>query len=569
MIDRLVARYRAKHAGFVPIKFFQAKKKELVEGLKNKNTFSYIHDLYYWLETFERELKAMGLHPVAAQAVKEYVKDIRDDLEEANKRQLAFDAKLATIPYKGDNSPSAKLASLFRRLIEDASWKVYGRNVPAQLKSYPDVDIPALLATASRLANRMPQEDKDALVKEDEPWLYNLNAKARAMVENAIPRLWVKVKHPRVVDVPARIDFIYKILAAKYTEKAKEEGDLLWYRDFSIGKLRVIVKEGYGVELIANAEAYAQYFMEAKSLLERKGFGKLWYGVFFLGSTSYDKLSPAAQEAYQQYGYTSLESTAGTYHDGDDTVKLTIPPRQSVVDTIVHEMGHRYWYKFMRSDQRARFNDLVRTNTSEKTREYPSGPYRVRYNPEAPLVNIGKVKKEAQQAFDSFQTQIYKLLFQEGDDLLKALVSQLDGLRDAFERSLRAILPTVPGVDFSEAETAIYSTLATLEGIALYSKEELASLSVTRWYLDWSKDHWDAYLLVTQYLDKVSDTQGEIKPVSAVSDYGAGSIEEAFAEVFERYVMEESLNRDQLESFRSVLSSLAPDENPSLLRVLG
>ena len=43
-----------------------------------------------------------------------------------------------------------------------------------------------------------------------------------------------------------------------------------------------------------------------------------------------------------------------------------------------------------------------------------------------------------------------------------------------------------------------------------------------------------------------------------MSTYGASTIEEAFAEVFEHYCTEEEINRDQLESFRSVLSSTPP-----------
>lgn len=43
-------------------------------------------------------------------------------------------------------------------------------------------------------------------------------------------------------------------------------------------------------------------------------------------------------------------------------------------------------------------------------------------------------------------------------------------------------------------------------------------------------------------------------PVEAVSDYGKSDIDEAFAEVFAHYVLNYDITRDQMESFRSVLS---------------
>ena len=47
--------------------------------------------------------------------------------------------------------------------------------------------------------------------------------------------------------------------------------------------------------------------------------------------------------------------------------------------------------------------------------------------------------------------------------------------------------------------------------------------------------------------------EGELKPVSPVSMYGWSTVEEAFAEAFAHYVLGRKMDRDQLESFRSVL----------------
>jgi hypothetical protein len=103
-------------------------------------------------------------------------------------------------------------------------------------------------------------------------------------------------------------------------------------------------------------------------------------------------------------------------------------PHGRFVSYVIHEMGHRYWFKFMRPEQRARFNALVKTNPSKDTRDFPSGP---------------------------------------------------------------------------------------------------------------------------------KDEDGNEKPYEPVSDYGKSSIEEAFAEAFMKYVLEEDMSRGQLESFRTVLKTAA------------
>jgi hypothetical protein len=72
--------------------------------------------------------------------------------------------------------------------------------------------------------------------------------------------------------------------------------------------------------------------------------------------------------------------------------------------------------------------------------------------------------------------------------------------------------------------------------------------------------------------------EADPRAVLPVSEYGKSNIGEAFAEVFAHYVLGADLTRDQLESFRSVLSSeddvlarivrrfLAGCQNPKLLR---
>lgn len=202
------------------------------------------------------------------------------------------------------------------------------------------------------------------------------------------------------------------------------------FREFSFGRMKVIVvaPDASG-NLIKD---YVRSLDRAHTLSSRKGFGKLWYGLMFVKSTQYENFTPEEKAAYAELGYENMESRSGVYHSGDDRVVLTTPP-DDAERVVLHELGHRYWFKFMTPANRARFNGLVQTNTSKKVRDFPSGP---------------------------------------------------------------------------------------------------------------------------------TDEEGHDKPVLPVSSYGRKSIEEAFAEVFERYVSGGDMDRDQLESFRSVLAS--EDEKDSL-----
>ncbi len=195
------------------------------------------------------------------------------------------------------------------------------------------------------------------------------------------------------------------------------------FKEFDLHGMKIVI--GDPKVLPSEINDYIKYINAAYERVKKKGFGKLWRGVFILVSGEFKRLAPVDLAAYRDLGYATLESQAGTYHSGEDIVKITAPADSRLVATVVHELGHRYWFKFMKPEQRARFNGLVKTNPSKTVRDFPSGP-----------------------------------------------------LEDDIE-----------------------------------------------------------------------------KPVTPVSDYGASTIEEAFAEAFERYVLEGDMNRDQLESFRSVLAA--------------
>lgn len=56
-----------------------------------------------------------------------------------------------------------------------------------------------------------------------------------------------------------------------------------------------------------------------------------------------------------------------------------------------------------------------------------------------------------------------------------------------------------------------------------------------------------------------TDSEGRVKPVKPVSTYASTNISEAFAEVFRSYVLGWHLDRDQLESFKSIVQGVQMD----------
>ena len=143
------------------------------------------------------------------------------------------------------------------------------------------------------------------------------------------------------------------------------------FREFSFGRMKVIVIDPSATGTLV--KEYVRALDRAHTLTSQKGFGKLWYGVVFLKSSKYEKLTEQETAEYAEYGYEQMEARSGMYHSGEDNVVLTTPPNDAE-RVITHELGHRYWFKFMTPANRARFNAAVVTNPSKKVRDLPSGP---------------------------------------------------------------------------------------------------------------------------------------------------------------------------------------------------
>lgn len=182
------------------------------------------------------------------------------------------------------------------------------------------------------------------------------------------------------------VEFTQLLLALPDPYKNQKQPDSI--EEFQISGLRFVVFDEAAVKL---TPLYADKAERAFAALRAKGFSKVWYGTVLIKSADYKMLNDFERDQYRALGYENLESTAGSYHSGADEVVFTTSP-YGFTSTLVHELGHRWWYKMLDRSQRARFNDLIQTNRGTNTREWPSGPTDEDglEKPVTPVSNYGK-----------------------------------------------------------------------------------------------------------------------------------------------------------------------------------
>jgi len=151
---------------------------------------------------------------------------------------------------------------------------------------------------------------------------------------------------------------LYEI--AKKNLEVGESGDIpeyeSFFREFSLGGMKILISDPktHGKAI----GAYVRQIGKAKHLLEAAGFAKDWRGLMMVQSSDWHVLTDTEREIYRRRGY-DIQETAGQYRSGSDSIVLTSPPDWSLVLTIVHEIGHRHWSKYLDVSDRKRFADWI------------------------------------------------------------------------------------------------------------------------------------------------------------------------------------------------------------------
>lgn len=93
-------------------------------------------------------------------------------------------------------------------------------------------------------------------------------------------------------------------------------------------------------------EAYLKHLDAARKMLEAKDLGFLWYGNIFVQCKSCGGENPFGA----QFG------VGAHYIIGKDHVQIYSDPGKFITELIIHEFGHRYYYRFMDQVDRAKFD---------------------------------------------------------------------------------------------------------------------------------------------------------------------------------------------------------------------
>lgn len=364
-------------------------------------------------------------------------------------------------------------------------------------------------------------------------------------------------------DLTKWIDRIYEMLAANYSEKAIKEQD--GFREFDLHGIRVIVDDK--TVFPADIKKYVKYLMEAHSALKAKGFAKAWYGNVFIQCKDCGGINP-----------NTGGGVGGHFKIGPDTVTIFSRPSNYIIELMIHELGHRYWFKHMSGSQRAKFTDLVKVHTVPR----PENPVTVKTYKDLDLeffksriescdknarYNLERAKKLDLERATSLEKDSVQKAFWETGVELNDVVSELD---------VDKIVASDPEVSrrrdeafkarqelVSRAEELSLQRPSTFDEWAFDMDQLIASAIASAWiYIDLaslkhneaSQTKLNANPKTKEWLESYERNPAPVLPVSS---YGKSNIDEAFAEVFTHYVLGfPPLSRDQLESFRSVLSSV-------------
>lgn len=362
-------------AGFIPEKFFSQKRKELKTLLaRSERNVKYIagglHDIKRFYEKFESDLVEHGMNQYAQESVKERVETVQHALGKIIQSYDQLEGVLRLSPHP-ITTPMEAVTWYIMYVIENAA-NAKVPNLASALKVTLATNYKLIQILAKRtLAKATPQE-----LSAIEYEVANPDSFSHPLLKvrwDFYQRIGLDASAKRLLQrEKVGFDFIkwferlYSVLGTNYTQSALEG-----FREFSLGDMKVVIVDPT-ISIWQN-NAYIQRMIEARSALKRKGFDKLWYGVFFIVSKESNKLNDQDKSAYRALGYETLESQAGTYHTHGDYVRLYAPPDNRIIRYVVHELGHRYWYKMMAPEQRARFNGLVQTNVTEISRDFPSG----------------------------------------------------------------------------------------------------------------------------------------------------------------------------------------------------
>lgn len=127
----------------------------------------------------------------------------------------------------------------------------------------------------------------------------------------------------------------------------------------TIGKVKMVFSGNVGANGAVDAPNhttpdgmtdYVKYLERTQTLLSQKGLGFLWYGTIFV----------SCEKCGGTNGNGAKYGVGAHYVPSRDVIYVYANPNSSIPYLLAHELGHRYYFKFMTEADRARFDSYFK-----------------------------------------------------------------------------------------------------------------------------------------------------------------------------------------------------------------
>jgi hypothetical protein len=401
-------------------------------------------------------------------------------------------------------------------------------------------------------------------------------------------------KLTRVFDAMMKVLYEDAKAIKELEDQGQEMGDVDTFTTFDLYGVKVVVDDATVRPI--QVRQYIKYLDEAYSNLKRKGLIKVWYGTFFIKCQDCGGFNQNTQR---------WNDVGGNYPIGPDVVNIFSRPSSFIVELVTHELGHRYWFKFMNQAQRGKFESLVKVHRLPK----PNKVGLPRTIPDEKVKeareSVETVAKELRAALEAMRTSKKKWFA----DIIREHVPPLGRAGWTFSSDMISAVHKA-GADSQinpEVKKLFDDVLKTTEAVRkqtfdfetevtneIHAEPELTEAPksrdkywmgvytrvITKWIAKIENSIQTAMATALSYINEAVHAYNAVeegrsgklqkeydeelgkddRPVPSVSNYGQSNIDEAFAEAFLHYVVEMDMSQDQIESFRSVLKTATINE---------
>jgi hypothetical protein len=550
---KVAARYhREVTSAFISDDWLRDKRKELVKLLKEPTS----DRVTLWESEFSKKFDTFLNNFLSAAgygvSLREAHDFFKERVDQAREHLTSIEAKLMELGNAGDNVDFSNPGSYLRWYAVSQMYEKIQASVKTQgdlFKAYFYIDETILDRLVAKTLRVATPKELELLTDEN----YN-PAKYAFLLSVGFEAAALKALKKAKLDW--KILGWFDTLVKDLKNEAASWKELDSFREFDLQGMKVIVEDSSVTA--KDLKRYVQYLLLARSFLKAKGFEKAWYGNVFIQCRECGGVN-----------YNTGGDVGGHYVIPKDTLSIFSRPSSFIVNLIIHELGHRYWFKSMTSAQREKYKSLVKVHKVPK----PIGLSDSRL---IDVKGVKAIKGIIAQVEEEFLGKIKNIV------LTRRTLSTLEDLTEEVFRKVQAFSLSIDqnlGSEVSDLKESAKKSVQDFydRGKELLVEEEVGwretlknlfaeLVSNAFIYLDFAFMEHNKKIQKAgpDILTKVwqDSYDNNPNPVVPVSDYGKSNIDEAFAEAFMHYVVEDDMTQDQLESFKSVLKTariLLPD----------